>query len=445
MWSYNVTDNNTCRSFPEQGQALVWWAHQGFSGTVTKVWAETGIVMDTIIGSHNRARWESGDAITFENQDFGRRYQKFLDAINMVPATPVAQEPLAREPISVPAAIQPPTAPAPVIQPIAPVQVVSESVAAELQAKLDKMATVVEITDAEINEKKEELDRKFAIHMEQRQEVEAARNQLIRDREREEQALRVFQSGKQSYREMKRDIVSGAITEKAIPDMFRSRYKIYKRMDERALLDLPDEWENFNKIGEELKREMFEQDRGLYTDIRDSIAAGELTIDDVSADFRTQYDVFVHIEGVGMLDHESCYDMFTELCGHYLKYWNDIKYGFNDVHYMDDVKCQNAILMKDARNRKHQPTTLSSDDESSCSSDEEDNNDDDEESSDDESSEVAEEDVPDNDAGGVVMQGPFIPVPPNAAEMFGSNAMASQIADEDEAEPESFLDLEEEN
>ena len=78
------------------------------------------------------------------------------------------------------------------------------------------------------------------------------KRELRRNLEREEEKRNRFSANKGAYRKMKQHIIDGKLPENKISELFVDEYPIFKFMDEKELLDTPDDYIQFLNIYNEL-------------------------------------------------------------------------------------------------------------------------------------------------------------------------------------------------
>ena len=79
-----------------------------------------------------------------------------------------------------------------------------------------------------------------------------AKREFNKNKEREQERRNKFEANKSAYRKMKRHIIEGKLSESEISPMFRNDYPIYKYMDEKNMLDQPDDYINYLSMYDEL-------------------------------------------------------------------------------------------------------------------------------------------------------------------------------------------------
>jgi len=78
------------------------------------------------------------------------------------------------------------------------------------------------------------------------------KREFLRNKEREQERRNKFEANKGAYRKMKQHIVEGKITEDRISPLFKNDYPIYKFMDDKGILDTPDDYILYLNMYDEL-------------------------------------------------------------------------------------------------------------------------------------------------------------------------------------------------
>ncbi|ARF09503.1 hypothetical protein Indivirus_1_126 [Indivirus ILV1] len=86
-----------------------------------------------------------------------------------------------------------------------------------------------------------------------------AKREYRRNKEMEEEKKKKFEANKCAYRKMRQHLIDGKITENDISPLFKKEYPIYKFMDEKDLLDKPDEYILYLNMYDELYPEKNEK------------------------------------------------------------------------------------------------------------------------------------------------------------------------------------------
>jgi hypothetical protein len=366
MPTYLTSDGRgATRMFQTEPDALIFWYYNNCKGYLYQLQDDTGIVMDE--ARRDTRNWNSGSVFNTGNRSQISaivRYMNELAPFDYIPrsTTPLIQttpqsqnthtqvahqppNPPIREPLQLSNPLNQETLPVTNVQPpqvesndIKTVEAVPLIKENNLEEEIKRLRTFVTISDAEIVEKNKELEEAWRLELEERNKLEQTKQSILREKQREEEAEKIFESGKQTYRQLKREICTGVITPENIPDQFIRRYLVYKRMDEAGLIDLPNDWESYQDFTDQLKEEEFNADKVKYYELKDNITRGESKESDVPLEFENQYRVFKVMDAQGVLDDENSYDTFLELLGDYMGAWNDCKYALsNDAHYLEDV------------------------------------------------------------------------------------------------------------
>lgn len=151
------------------------------------------------------------------------------------------------------------------------------------------------------------------------------KRELRRLKEKEEESWNVFESDKGIYKKMKHQITNGTLSEKNIPELFRTKYPILKFLDEEQVLDTEDDYfmfiemhDDINKKPELEKQSKFTKPRHPYArkksqgkqyESLDKILAETYSDDEVE-----EIEEITNIEDVG--DIEDGCDYETTLMDH---------------------------------------------------------------------------------------------------------------------------------
>lgn len=374
MPTYLTTDGRgATRMFSTEPDALIYWYYNNCRGSLYQLQDDTGIMMDK--ARRDTHMWASHCPFNIGNRSQAAAIHRYMN--DVVSANIPLQEPInthnqvTRETVTSPVQVIEPSIIASNDTPQAQTTthnssaVANEALIAErdnMMAEIKRLRTFVTISDAELVEQNKALEEAWRLELEERNKLEQQRQSILREKQRAEEAEKIFESGKQTYRQIKREICTGLTTPDKIPEQFIRRYMVYKRMDEAGLIDLPGDWENYQDITDQLKEEEFENDKIKYRELCSQISNGECKESDVPLEFENQYRVFRVMEQQNVLDGPDCYDMFLELLGDYMGAWNDCKYALsNDAHYLEDVniKPRDEIAVNDNENDEDDPVLSS--------------------------------------------------------------------------------------
>lgn len=349
MPTYLATDGRSAvRTFANEADALVFWAYNGSQGTVHQLQDDTGISLDNV-PVHGRA-WESGRAFDYGNQAYAIERYMNSEQTAMVPI--IAPQAAELKPVQMPL-YNFNAAPAnreQISQNIltsntsitnTSVTKTNESnagVEAKLLAEIENLKRYVDISEDELNTKSKELQERYNEEAKRRNQIEQERQRIVREQQREEEAQRIFESGKMTYRMLKNEICRGVSTLLQIPAQFSKRFVIYKELDDNGLLDLPGDWNHFQNATDRVKEEQFRADRETYYKYKRGLNDGDIKEADIDDEFQKIYTAFRVLDESDEIDNEGTYELFLELVADYMNAWNDTKYGFNnDANYLEDV------------------------------------------------------------------------------------------------------------
>lgn len=367
MPTYFATDGRAAmRTFSNEADALIFWSYNDCQGSLHELQDSTGIMLDHIVPG--AVTWASGRSLNTGDHSQTYAINRFLNRTptpiiqhahhsqHVQPAT-VNTTAHATNPVNITSVntalgsracllnttgvnnsavgYNPNTTVTPATTSVS--QHESDTVAA-LQSEIERLKTFVDISQDDLATKQQELQERWEEEIKKRNLVEQEKQRLLREEQREVEAENVFIAGKTTYRMLKNEITRGVTKPEQIPAQFCKRYLIYKELDEKALLDLPGDWEHFQEATERVKEEQFRADRERYYKIRDQIDAEEMKESDIDIEFNKIFLAFRVLDEAGDINQTYTYDMFIELVADYMNFWNDTKYGFdNDANYLEDV------------------------------------------------------------------------------------------------------------
>ena len=83
-------------------------------------------------------------------------------------------------------------------------------------------------------------------------ELGDTKREIVRNKEREKERRNRFEANKGAYRKMKQHIFEGKLNEDNISPLFKNEYPIYKFMDEKGIIDAPDDYITYLNLYDEL-------------------------------------------------------------------------------------------------------------------------------------------------------------------------------------------------
>jgi hypothetical protein len=344
MPTYLATDGRAAmRTFSTEADALIFWSYNDCRGSLHELQDSTGIMLDHVVAG--AVTWESGRSLNTGDHSQTYTINRFLNRTPM-PIVHAPHQHMHRDQYVQPVPVtvnNTSTAQAThIVNTTVPTTTSvshheSDTVTA-LHTEIERLKAFVDISQDDLNTKQHELEERWEEEIKKRNLVEQEKQRLLREEQREVEAENVFVAGKTTYRMLKNEITRGVTKPEQIPPQFSKRFLIYKELDEKALLDLPGDWEHFQEATDRIKEEQFRADRERYFKIRDQIDAEEMKESDIDSEFQKIFLAFRVLDEAGDVNQVYTYDMFIELVADYMNFWNDTKYGFdNDANYLEDV------------------------------------------------------------------------------------------------------------
>ena len=122
----------------------------------------------------------------------------------------------------------------------------------ELKNKIDVLKKLKENEEIDLKKLKKEKEDDIQNFSKYCNEMGNKKREFIKNKEKEEEKRNRFEANKSAYRKMKQHIAEGILTEDKISCLFANEYPIYKFMDQKDLLDKPDDYITFLYINDEL-------------------------------------------------------------------------------------------------------------------------------------------------------------------------------------------------
>lgn len=381
MTQYIVSDGvATIRTFNDSDnmdEAQIFWMYNDCRGAFYSVHASTGIIIDklvsiqltsTSIGTYNHL-WRSG-RITQSTHTDGSLFAIVYSMLGRTAPTMTASAPVyvdhfndLRAPSSTTTTTAPPpsssSTPSPttvddgavaIAEQVARLSLSTDETTADtvsttvsaLQAEVQRLKTYIQqyvhVSEDVVQSQYTELQQRLLVESKERQRLEKERQRLQREIECDEEARRKFDSGKFTFRIFRREILEGKRKPGDIPIAFKTNYQAYQQLLDMGMLDLPNDWDQYQNILDAIKDREFDRDRAQYVAQRQNTTGGPPVTADTTANQLHAYNVFRVMDDRGMLYDDDAYETFIELMAEYMRGVSESKYGLDrDVGYLDDI------------------------------------------------------------------------------------------------------------
>jgi len=122
----------------------------------------------------------------------------------------------------------------------------------ELKEKMELLKVLKETEEKKLKELEQIKEKDSENFVKYCEDVNDNKRLYFKEKERAEERRNRFEANKVAYNRMKQDILNGKLSENNISCLFANEYPIYKFMDQKQLLDQPDDYITFLNIYDQM-------------------------------------------------------------------------------------------------------------------------------------------------------------------------------------------------